>query len=766
MSDNSGIPLPKVDAKTPVDGPIWPGMDEANGWATHVAQFGRGGFEIVDTIADRDLIEADRRKDKVVYVRGNDDGEPEMFAWDDLSDTWESLDVPAGWKGTGGTGGITVDDGKNSLGTVTELTVKGLRTEAGQGPGEGTLTNAVSWSTMGQGQYNGEGYKVTVESPLFVYSDPNVADGVRLGLQHGDFQKVLAPGYLAYMAEDEQVIGTDDGGVRKGKLWFGDVVWPAGSFLDVDRTNKAIGIQEFDGKDPNVSGGQDFLAVYRVALKGKADVDGMVRVGLKDKATGDWVLDVDGHPAVVQKMYKAGADLGVLEFVSVLRAKGMVYLECWVEHTLHDAVVVEDRTEGASGLMLQSIEKDQKTGPALLQFENDTGQNLRFSSHWLGPELMDSTWIAREDMAEIEGDAGKGETVASGWHFYNTTKARISVASGTITVREAADGSICYFSLGKIFSAEKTQMLRGKVLEVDVSLEDKQDAFYVYLVKWTGKPDGYGKKIITGIRNMQPIMEAGWEVVSSLFISEDVVSGVHAASKEMTVPNDADNFAIVIAPEQAESPMNLVLKKLAAGVKEPFTGYSLYEPRIDGEYALRFSERLKTLVQNRQGYASLRYTLGAGDTPMPVGELGAGNADVSLDVTVNKVAGSAARGGEGAIKFGKDGSVLVTTRLLVWPGEDIPDGGTSKASFWYSTVGPDGSLTKIDDSLVEVTLKKGGVASFVDMPVFRLSVEKGDRIALSGKADIRDGGFIECVDDSRPMVKTSLDFKELVVSGG
>ena len=77
-------------------------------------------------------------------------------------------------------------------------------------------------------------------------------------------------------------------------------------FIVADSSTKTYGIQEFDGLDPNVSGGNNYLIIYRVAMKGNAYEDGSVRIFLKERdqlgnnATG-YLVDVNKQPMAAER---------------------------------------------------------------------------------------------------------------------------------------------------------------------------------------------------------------------------------------------------------------------------------------------------------------------------------------------------------------------------------------------------------------------------------------------------------------------------------
>lgn len=717
MSDT----LPIIDVRVPVDGYLSPGMSDLNDWATHKAKFGQGGFEIVETIAERDAIVDDRKTDKMVFVKTNAAGDPCMYYWD--GSFWEEYDQSS---------------------SSFDLTV--------------SMTPDTQY---GSAMVD----KIRTETPLMVMDNPDEDKSVKMYIKHDAFEAMHNPSFLAYLDEDEDIlskVGTQTQH-HDGKLWFDDVVKDAGSYIQTDRPNKAYGIQEADQLDPNVSGGTDYLVSFRIGMKGKAPNNGLVRAYLFDRKFNTFaeegiLTDKNGHLMAVEKHYNKGDDLGKLDITSVVNAKGLQEFTCHVmDDFVDDNLVLCDRTESPTGLMIQALTSTGKTGEGLVQYQLDTGETINFSSHYLGASRASIGWLVDQDMPIANRNAGTGMTMADGYHFYNVSDLSVGVDSGMIDVSDNGK-DIADFSFGKVFSSEETLMLRGHVVEFDAAIVDKDCAYTIALMKWTGTPDQYTPEIFESRNNDEPVFQTGWVKADSAFISEDVVSGLHAETGDFTVPDDANNYAVVIYPRVPQQPMHLKLKKFNVDVKTPFTGYAMKAPKIAGEQHLAYSDQYKQLTQDVQGYASLRYTLDTKELPMPCGELGKGAADINIDTSVNQVPGSAARGGEGAVQFQSDGKATVSTQLNVW-NEQSSDNGFK---FWYATVGKDKRFTKIPASELDATIKGNTKGAIYMMPTFTIDVEAGDRIALRSSADVNDGAYIQCVNDKTPLVQTDIKFKELV----
>lgn len=687
------------------------------------------------------------------------------------------VDLPSG--GSTGSSGIEIDDGVNNIASVKKINFKGAKVtevpnQGGMGANETEITSGINIHMAAPNQQYGSALanEITVLEPLNVYDDANVDNGVKLEIKPGTFESMHAPGYLAYVNDDTIIAAKssqNDKGHHKGTLWFDDIVVPNNNpYIGTDKENKGFTIEEADELDPNISGGTDYLIAFRVGMKGKASEDGFVKAYLYNKkvtpfSESGYLDDVNGQPLIVERHYKAGDELGYLEVLGVVNAKGQQEFTCHVvDSFVNDVVVVEDRSQGATGLMIQALRSTEKTGFALLQYEADTQQNIEFTSHYLGADRATIDWIINQDIPLQTGAASTGQTMADGMHFYNINQMKLGVQSGYLLLQD--DGSnICDFNFGKIFTSEETKMLRGKEIKVTSTLVDKNNGFNIALMKWLGKPDEYTPEIFTS-RNVTPTFQTNWVKVDDLFISEDAVSGDHVATKNFTVPSDANNYAVIIYPVQAQQPLTLKLKQFNVDVVKPFIGYALHSTEQLNEQHFAYSDQYKEFVQNSQGYASLRYTIGNSTVPMPIGIPGKGLADISLDTSVNQISGSSARGGEGAMRFSTDGKITIKTDLRLW--NEISQNTTARFAYYLlpATANPGEQPTRIDDSVTDFLVGTGAKNVAYTMKTFSVDVEAGDRIMLKAYSNHPDGCFLQCVDDSKPLIKVTADFKELIIT--
>ncbi|MGL5282381.1 MAG: hypothetical protein ACRC8W_11665, partial [Plesiomonas shigelloides] len=107
-------------------------------------------------------------------------------------------------------------------------------------------------------------------------------DRVTLSIDPSAYERQHTASYLAYLADETNIVGKKGITKHAGALWFEDVVYSSPTYIQIDRNRKLIGIQEYDGLDPNVTGGQDYLIAFRVNMKGVAPEDGVVKVYLNE----------------------------------------------------------------------------------------------------------------------------------------------------------------------------------------------------------------------------------------------------------------------------------------------------------------------------------------------------------------------------------------------------------------------------------------------------------------------------------------------------
>lgn len=759
---------------TRVDAPIVAGNDNDDDLpSAYGDQLGRA-FHHFEDISARDFftgIYKSRLNSSFCFVASNADGSAEIFKWtgtkvDGSDGSWHSI-VELDMTGTGGSSGIEIDDGVTNESGITKLNLKGigvtgLPSTDGRGDHEADITAGANIYVSTSPQYGGNlVYDIAVEPPLLVRSNPDKQNAVFLYLEHDKFESMKPPSKLAYIESEVEVLvtDTDPDSHKSGALWFDNVVVDSGdAYLHVNKDNKSIGLEEADQLDPNVSGGTDYLVKLFIKPKGIATSDGWYRAYIgHEQGVGlpfTYAKDKYGNLLIEEVHYKENEPLPTLEVTGIINAKGESYYTFHlIKDSTSDPVVIGD----LSGILVQAITSNYKTSPAMLQYQLNTGNTLEIETRYVGESLVTLGWVVRQTIPVTTGTAGSGSKMSDGLELHNLTQMKFGVQSGHVILED--DGiNINDFYFGKTLDTQVSKLLRGKEVTISTTLVDKDSAWDVGLFKWTGVPDRT-TSLFDSRNNGSIILNRNWVLVDKIFISEDVLSGDHTETKDITVPDDANNLGLFIYPSAAQQPQTLKLKELKLDCKEPFNGTYLHQSVDTSNIEYYKSDRHKSLAQGTQGFGALRYTINSGWTPMPCGEVKSGGADVVVDPSVNRISGSAASGGEGAIKFEVEGQVSLETSVRVWNEE----GTDNQLQLQWFKVDSTGSVfTPIADSLLDVTVKASSKNILYYMPTLKLRVSAGDRIALRAKASKDDGAFLQCISNDKPLVEAKIDIEELV----
>lgn len=226
------------------------------------------------------------------------------------------------------------------------------------------------------------------------YTDPD-KNGVILEVQDNDNRP---PSLYASLAVPEEVVGRGSSAIHRGVIWFDNVISAIRTnVMDLRKAEKSYGIQEYDNKDPNVTGGQPYLVIFRPSFRGNAPASGFIQVALFDKATGLPALDIDGKPLSVYKTYNQGDKLGNLRVSGVIKATALQYLQAKIIDNFPktETLMLNDYTDGNSCLVIVALTGDS-VSDALLKYELDTGEHLLISKHYLG-ELYNAAYLLHTD---------------------------------------------------------------------------------------------------------------------------------------------------------------------------------------------------------------------------------------------------------------------------------------------------------------------------------------------------------------------------------
>lgn len=570
------------------------------------------------------------------------------------------------------------------------------------------------------------------------YTDPN-KNGVIVEVQDTDTRPVS---YYASLSIPEEIVGRGSAPIHKGIVWFDNIVSAVRTnYMDIRMAEKSIGIQEYDGKDPNVTGGTPYLTLARISMRGRAPADGFVELSIIDKATGLPIRDENGAPLAVYKTYKEGDKLDVLRAMGVVKAKALTYLQVRVTTSFPEdtTIFMNDYTSGNSCFMVVALDGDE-VSETLLKYELDTGESIMFAKRYLG-ELYSTKFISSYDMPKTVGEAEQGETDADGSHFYNKYKMNVEVANDAITF-SSFENELCFFNWGKIFDAEMTRLLKGQEVSVDAIITNPQGAFNIQMVKWTGNPDAYTTKIITDNVNASDVFEAGWEAVDSQFMAQSTER--QASSKMFTVPDDAVNIAFLLTPIEVANPMEVSVHGFTIAVENPRTVWVVKGFKTVEEKQMSWRNDKVTTWTPLEGMQSYRFS--GTDTPnkLPVGKLKEGN--IPADLTPWKVKEGKDTGVENDWAFYDDANIEVDAVV------NLRVNTLGEVVYFFLT----NNDKEIQGSRVSVTMSENTVDNALKVPTMKAKVSNGDLIGWAFQSTTKDGAWLETDSVANPLATVTV----------
>lgn len=591
--------------------------------------------------------------------------------------------------------------------------------------------------------------------------NPGVAT---LSINPGAYESQHSNGCLLGLDMVTSISGQDE-----RYIYMNREIVPTGTYYNLNSQEGGVDVQDNTGGDTAVTGGQLTEALVKVAFLDQAPTTGTVKVWLEYKDPSDPVdkkilVDVNGNPMAVERLYNASESLGELLLSGAFMAKATQALKVMIETSfdVSDKVTIDPQN---TMICLNQFSNGYETSLARIEF-------LRRAAVQITPAIQKFSGGALALIDEMSGvtkrettiSAGQGYDTLNEFGLQNLTDVKVSILNDEIRIRDT--GTIADFYFDMVIDNVQTQMLRGREITSHITVKNPQNSFEFEAYKWVGKPDDI-TQVYSTRSNDSIVINTGWEVVKGLFISELASGDPQSHTLTFTVPDDANNVVILVRPSVAQSPINLTMSVFNWGTSTSFTGYAEIIQYNQREEHLRFDETFAEFFLNTQGYKSIRYTINnapATGNPMPVGVLAKGKAPVERDGTVNQVPGSTVPQFDGAIKFLKDGEASISHSYNV----RNETGTDSTVTFWDVLIDVDGNETKIDDSekTVTITANTGAPGTIITIPAYAYVVEAGQRIGSRAMSNKADGAYVQSDNISEYVIQTTIDFKELVPDQG
>ena len=591
-------------------------------------------------------------------------------------------------------------------------------------------------------------------SGLEVYDDGANKTGLRI--KPAILAKASADNFYAKLNGSEYI---NKGGIIDGKIWAGEIEASGSAYVYAEPSTKSVICQAI-GDDTETAFTIKFVADFGDV---EAQSDGYVEIYAQDNSTGTILTDDNGKPLGVKEYFKAGDKITRLVAYGVKTFSTMVKVGFVVENGFNEVLELSEDT----CYSIQSLQSGKQVSAGDNAFDINTGLRWNRQTRYYYTDLLRLDWLKNETVAE--------QTLADGAYNYNdglhldvTGTLKFAVANGKINLSD--DGSnIVFCAMGRVFDRIDTANLKGKTLNIAFKGENKNDAWDMRLLTYTGANAGvFDSKIVTGLSNDTLTLASGWTQVSSIFITEDV-SGEHEVTGTFAIPSTAyDRMAIVITPNAQQNPNAITIKDFNASLTSGFTDRELILGTTVREEHLRYDQTYAKFEDDNQGYAQVRYTINSGATKLPFGEKTSGNGAIKL---VKIWQDNAKLKGEGGLNFTNKDKVTMRVRIPLHRGEGATGVETTTFAIYRRSAGTDtedianptnfdiANFAEIAGTTQSFTVEGTDTAYVNYVTSFTLN-KNGETIILVGKTTHDTGSYID-ITTKTPLI-TNIQGIELV----
>lgn len=507
-------------------------------------------------------------------------------------------------------------------------------------------------------------------SGLEVYKVSNQSNQTGLRIRPDLLSKTLPDNFYAKLNGTEYINKTNGGNVIDGKIWGGDIEASESSYVYAEPSTKSV-ICQAVGDDTETAYTIKFVAEFGDF---EAQSDGYVSIYVQDNTTNTILTDDSGNPLGVKEYFKAGEKITRLVAYGVKTFSSMVKVGFVVENGFNEVLELTQDT----CYSIQALQSGKQVSAGDNAFDIATGLRWEKQFRYYYNDLLKLDWLKNETVAE--------QTVPAGVYNYNdglhldviTNPLKFTVASGTIKIEDNGT-DIMFCAFGRVFDRIDTANLKGKTLNIAFKGTNKDNAWNIHLLTYTGDNNGqFTTPIVTGISNDTISFATGWTDVSQIFISEDVI-GEHEVDGTLTIPTTAfDRMAILIIPVSQQQPSSIEISNFNASLTNGFTDRELILGTSVREEHLRYDSTYAKFQDDVQGLASIRYTINSGDTKLPFGYRVSGNGAVNL---VKIWQDNAGLKGEGGLNFTNKDKVTMRAKIPLHRGEGALTGQTETTTF-------------------------------------------------------------------------------------
>lgn len=544
----------------------------------------------------------------------------------------------------------------------------------------------------------------------------------------------------------------------KSKLYFSDTRIKGGMFVYPDVDTKSFVIQDTDPTDdPNISGGTTFIiALYYEPNPDEENIitqDGKIVIEFVDDNDVP-ITGTDGNPMGAVIDYKANDKAKPELYIGECQATAFtrVHLKIDAQFANEEIISVGANTQ----LCIQSISKDETSGLALLSFMAFTGYQIAFDSKYYGYNSLNMAQFLTFDVPEADTGVAK-------MYFGNNTyldfknNSKLSIVNNHLIIKD--DGTnLPIWSIVKTYDEIDSKSIGGKSYKVTAVLTDKDDAYRVTLLEYTGTVTPTPFPCVLRYDNSNPVFTSGWVQRDSMFISEDAVQGDHTQSQTFTMPSNAKGLAILMYHIESQIPVNVSIKDLEGDITPWFNRVVITDnSHIKEKYLVSKDGVYRGIVKTPSGYSIYRYTVNSTDTKIPVGVVSGDDNNIQNDHSWHDAGSIDPNQVQGDLKFLVDGKVTMSYTARCFNEQ----GSLNNVEFWLSkNVG--GVFTEVPNSRTATTIEaQRSQPKMVTSFKFIFDVKANETYRMFAKSNKDDGFYLQSNLDGVPLFRADIEFDEI-----
>ncbi|MDH4127374.1 MAG: hypothetical protein OEV44_01375 [Spirochaetota bacterium] len=492
-----------------------------------------------------------------------------------------------------------------------------------------------------------------------------------------------------------------------------------------------------------------YIFFSRVAIEGICTQNCQFNLILKDATSDAIILDKNGNPVAIRKLFKNGDRFDKLDIAAILDVTATTTVKLYIEATyIAEYTIIENHIVGKTSIMFQKLEEGYITGEALQQLEADLDISIEYTQYNLFGTQRTLANIIDKSIPITTITAGRILPVDGLWFLHAISSLETGITAGYVNLVDNAVGFEA--SLNTFFDAAESNLFKGKNLTISGTIKSDLNC-KATIATWNGLPDEYTYDIITGFSGTAPyapIAASGWTLDTAnemTWIGQATPVDV-TETIEFIIPDTAfTNLAVIFwqqpdVPPATNVPVEVDIKVLDVSVTTAINEVVLAGVFEDGESALIEFADIEAFGLNSQGYDFLFYTVGTSPVAISVGDKRRSQFEGTVDV--EGFAGSYTPATD-YLEFKVEGDAIISGEFRVAASGGIAPGGTADCSIYIAEETAPGVWTPIGPSDYTFTLKDTDTTpTIIQYPPYKHGIINGTKLRFYARANVGNAFFM------------------------